>query len=222
MRLARFIPVALLVFPTASFAQGWLEYIDKSNYFSVNFPAEPDVREVTHLSSQGLAFPALLYSARGVRGDAYSVTVVDYTDAERIHAERPDKAEDTSLRSWFWDVRSSVGHIAWNIRKRGGEVTFDGWSDIERVEGHQLQITNTDESRTFVGIYLHGLRLYVLEATVPPGSPPPGLFQQSLRFFDEEGIRVRYDIAVNGNITRIPGSYEYVGGSAEIIERVVE
>ena len=222
MRLHRLITIVFCAFPTFSLAQGWLEYIDQSNYYSVNFPAEPEVREITHLSSQGLAFPATLYSADGTRGDTYSVVVVDYTDAQRIHDERPDKAEDTSTRSWFWDVRSSVAHVAWEFRKRGGEVTFDGWSDIERVEGHQLQITNADESRTFVGIYLHNLRLYVLEATVPPGSPPPGLFQQSLRFLDDEGVRVRYDVDVNGNKTRIPGSYEYVGGSAEVIERVVE
>ena len=32
MRPDRLIPIALLVFPTVSFAQGWLEYIDQSNY----------------------------------------------------------------------------------------------------------------------------------------------------------------------------------------------
>lgn len=222
MRLHKFIATSALMLPAVTFPQGWVEYIDQSNYFSVNFPAEPDLREITTPSSQGLPIPTTVYSASGTRGDSYSVTVVDYTDAERIHAEHPDRAEDTSARSWFWDMRSSVAHAAWNFRRRGGEVTFDGWSDIERVEGHQLQITNADDSRTFVGIYLNDMRLYILEATVPPGSPPPGLFQQSLRFLDEEGVRVRYDLDVNGNRTRIPGSYEYVGGSAEVIERAVE
>ena len=47
-------------------------------------------------------------------------------------------------------------------------------------------------------------------------------FQQSLRFFDEEGRRVRYEVDVNGNATRIPGSYEFEGGRAEIIEREAE
>ena len=40
---------------------------------------------------------------------------------------------------------------------------------------------------------MHDNRLYVFEGTVPPGAPPPGLFQQSLGFVDREGIRIRYE-----------------------------
>jgi len=218
MRLCKLIPLTVLLFSGPSLAQGWVEYIDRSAFFSVNFPSEPDVQEITTVSSQGVVFPAHVYSAEDTRGGSYSVTVVDYTESERRHRERPDAGDSPGI-NWLWDIRSSVAHAAWNYRKRGGEVTYDAWSDIERVEGHQLQITNSDQSRTFIGIYLHDLRLYLLEATVPSGSPPPGLFQQSLRFLDEEGVRVRYELAPNGNITRIPGSYEYVGGSAEIVER---
>ena len=63
-----------------------------------------------------------------------------------------------------------------------------------------MQLTNADGSRTFAGIYLNGNanRLYVLEATVAPGSPPPIQFQQSLRFLDEEGERIRYLLSTNG------------------------
>ena len=222
MRLHTLILMTTVLFSGSSFAQGWLEYIDQSSFFSVNFPAEPVVREISHESTQGLIFPAQVYRSEGIRGDLYSVTVVDYTDAEAVHRERPDATEASGVNSWLWDVRSSVAHAAWDIRKRGGEVTYDAWSDIERVEGHQLQITNSDGSRTFAGIYLHESRLYILEATVPMGLPPPGLFQQSLRFLDDDGRRVRYSLAPNGNITRIPGSYEYVGSGAEIVERSTE
>ena len=40
---------------------------------------------------------------------------------------------------------------------------------------------------------MHENRLYVFERTVPPGAPPPGLFQQSVGFVDTEGFRVRYE-----------------------------
>lgn len=222
MRLERLVPTLILLIPGMTLAQGWFEYIDRSSYFSVSFPAEPVVREIAYESPLGLIFPAQVYRADDTRGGAYAVTVVDFTDAERLHAQRRETAENTSLRSWLWDVRASVAHAAWNFRRRGGEITFDGWSDVERVEGHQLQITNPDQSRTFVGIYLHEMRLYILEATAPPSAPPPGLFQQSLRFLDEEGRRVRYELEVNGNITRIQPSYEYVGDGAEVIERAAE
>ena len=87
----------------------------------------------------------------------------------------------------------SIAYAAWNIRKRGGEVTYDAWNYIQRVEGHMLQITNADQSRTYAGIYLHETRLYILEATVPPGSPPPIIFQQSLTLLDDEGNTFNYD-----------------------------
>ena len=77
-------------------------------------------------------------------------------------------------------------------------MTYDGWTDNDKIEGHQLQITNPDQSRSFVAIFLHASRLYILEGTVPQGHPPPGLFQQSLRILDAEGRRIRYTLDPDG------------------------
>ena len=220
MRLTKSIAAGIAVlFSGTLLAQGWIEFLDHERFFGVNFPSEPEVADIEYTSAHDGKFPARVYSVHD--GDRfYSVTIVDYTDAQRIHAERPDLTE-ASRNEWIKDVRASVAHEAWNFRKRGGEVTYDAWSDIERVEGHQIQITNSDQSRTFAGIYLNDSRLYVLEAIAPAGWPPPILFQQSLRFFDEEGVRVRYDLDPNGNKTRVPGSYEYERehSNAAIIER---
>jgi hypothetical protein len=82
-------------------------------------------------------------------------------------------------------------------------VTYDAWHHIDLVEGHQLQITNTDRSRTYASMYFHQGRLYILEATVPPGSLPQGLFQQSLSFLDEDGNRIRYQLFADGSRTRV-------------------
>ena len=102
---------------------------------------------------------------------------------------------------WLYDLRGSIAYAAHNIRKRGGEVTFDAWHHIEMVEGHQLQITHEDDSRTYAGIYLYEEegRLYIVEAKVPAGGLPQGLFQQSLSFLDEEGNRVRYVLYPDGS-----------------------
>jgi hypothetical protein len=61
-------------------------------------------------------------------------------------------------------------------------------------------MTNPDRSRTYAGIYFNGnaQRLYVLEATIAPNAPPAGQFQQSLRFLDDDGNRVRYRLSPNG------------------------
>ncbi|MBH98716.1 MAG: hypothetical protein CMM56_09750 [Rhodospirillaceae bacterium] len=213
--------IIIFSLPGLSYGQGWIEYIDRSAAYSINFPSEPTIEEIIFESQQGLIYPAQLYSAQGVRGDAYLVTVVDFSNAQELHSSHPDRTEASGINSWWWDIRASVAHAALNIRERGGEITYDSWSWLEGIEGHQLQITNEDSSRTFVGIYQHFLRLYILEATAPAGSPPPGLFQQSLRFLDEEGVRVRYQNDVNGNKTRIPNLPPDGTSTARVVERSV-
>jgi len=88
--------------------------------------------------------------------------------------------------------RAAIDFATATFLKRDAKVSFFGWSFVDLVEGRQLQLTNADASRTFVGIYMHENRLYILEATVPRGMPEPGFFQQSLGFIDAEGKGIRY------------------------------
>ena len=65
------------------------------------------------------------------------------------------------------------------------ELAWD-WQDM--VEGHVIQLTNTaDQSRTYAYVAMHRHKLYIVEGTVPKGSPEPGLFQQSLGWMDKDG-----------------------------------
>lgn len=182
--MVRLIPAALILFlATPSLAEDWIEFVNRADRFGVNFPGQPMVKDITYAVDSGRMFPARVYTVQdGPR--RYSVTVVDYKDAE------------------VTTVRGSIAWAAWNIRKRGGEVTYDAYAQVDRIEGHQLQITNADKSRTFVAIHQHARRLYILEATVPAGSAPPAQFQQSLSILDEEGKTVRYDIDADGQRIR--------------------
>ena len=159
--------------------------------------------EISYSSEYGVTLPAKVYAVRN--GDSlHSVTVVDYNQAQRIYEELPDRTDEgNNAALWLYDQRASVAYAARAFRLRGGEVTYDAWHHIDLVEGHQLQITNSDDSRTYAGMYLHDGRLYVVEATVPPGSLPQGLFQQSLTFLDEGGNRIRYRLEPNGATTRV-------------------
>ena len=200
MRVLRLLPLTLLVlFSPTAFAQGWFEFSGIEDRFSVNFPAAPEVEDFDYLSEFDAIFPARRYTAQ-VGESRYSVTVVDFRESERIHAEMEKTEAASGSNAWINDQRASVAKAAREFRQRDGEVTYDAWSHIDLVEGHQLQLTNADQSRTFAGIYLHGHanRLHILEATVPPGSPPPGQFQQSIRFLNEEGVRIRYRLSPNG------------------------
>jgi hypothetical protein len=170
-----------------------MEYINLMDRFSNVFPGQPTVQEITWPSEYGMVFPGRVYAVQ--QGPSrYSVTVIDYTDAEKKYSEL--KKPESFQQSIYWqiDIMASIQYAATKFRQReGAKVTYDAWHYIDLVEGHQLQLTNADQSRTFVAIYLHENRLYIVEATVPRGAPQPGLFQQNLSFLDEKGERARYD-----------------------------
>jgi hypothetical protein len=197
---------ALTGIPT--FAQEWATYTNRVDQFEVNFPGQPKVDEITWPSEYGAVFPGRVYSV-AQNGSRYSITVIDYTDAERIHAARTNHTEADSLPIyWQVDVQASIAYAATKFRQRPGvKVTYDAFHYIDLVSGHQLQITNPDQSRTFAGIYLHESRLYILEATVPARAPQPGLFQQSLSFLDAAGKKVRYPTIYYNRLTPIKNAF---------------
>ena len=202
MRMARVALVALLLVVDTAGAQGWRTFISREDFFSVNFPDEPEIAETTFPSEYGVVLPARVYSVRN-GPSLHSVTVVDYTDAQRLYQELPDRTDEgNNAALYLYDQRASVAYAARSFRLRG-EVTYDAWHHIDLVEGHQLQISNLDGSRTYAGMYYHEGRLYILEATVPPGALPQGLFQQSLSFLDADGRRIRYQLFPDGSRKRV-------------------
>jgi hypothetical protein len=208
MRTIKILPVALAVFAANEVAaQQWAQFRDESEFFAVNFPGEPVITEAPYASEYGATFPSKIYTVE-YDDYHYSIKVVDFTDAQQIYLELPDKTDEAGSRwLWLYDQLGGTAQAARHFRERGGTVTFDAWNHIDFVEGHQIQMTNTDGSRTFAGIYLHNRRLYILEATVPSSALPPGLFQQSITFLDEDGVRVRYELnpeRARVGIRRIP------------------
>ena len=180
-----------------SFAEEWIQYASKADLFGVNFPAEPKVQDISYVTEFGIKLPGHTYSAES-GSSRYSVTVVDYQDAEKIHTEQADQCRkkggesDACTNNWRADVQGSMIYASWKFLQRNAKVTYYAWAVTDNVEGQRLQLTNSDGSRTFAAIYRHGTRLYILEGTVPRGAPAPGLFQQSLMWLDEEGKPVRY------------------------------
>ncbi len=197
-----------LVLGATLLAQEWSTYTSRLDRFEVNFPGQPKVEEIKWASEYGAVFPGRVYSLEQ-NGSRYSVTVIDYTDAERIHAARTNHTEADSLPIyWQVDVQASIAYAATKFRQRPGvKVTYDAFHYIDLVSGHQLQMTNPDQSRTFAGIYLHESRLYILDATVPAKAPPPGLFQQSLGFLDDAGKKVRYPTIYYNRLAPIKNAF---------------
>ena len=197
-RIVMTMAALLLVRCPASFAQEWVQYASKADLFAVNFPVEPKAQDISYASEFDITLPGHLYTAEQGQSH-YSVTVVDYSDAEKIHTARAAECRakvgegDACQNDWRGDVQGSMIFAASKFVKRAGvKVTHFGWAVVDQIDGLRVQVTNADSSRSFAEIHRHGTRLYVLEATVPARAPAPGLFQQSLMFVDEEGKPIRY------------------------------
>jgi hypothetical protein len=186
-------------------AQEWTEFVSKEDLFSTAFPGSPRVTESTYRSQFGADLPARVYSATSGRSQ-FSVTVADYRPIEKILTEKakncPPGAETclggsnpssaTGAGYWKADYAGALVYATRQFLKRDAVLTEFVWTSIDLVEGHMLQLTNPDKSRTFVSICMHVDRLYIAEATVPAGDPEPGLFQQALGWIDEQGNSIRY------------------------------
>ena len=214
MRLITVVAAAsLLAVAAPGLAQDWTEFASLEDRFTCNFPGQPTVTETTWVSEFGAELPARVYAAE--RGpNRYTVTVADYSHAERILTERaggcPPGAErcsgggSTGEGYWRHDVRGAMLYATWTFVQRDAEVTHLGYNSLDRVEGHQMHLTNPDRSRTFVSIYMHEDKLYVAEGTVPRGYPEPALFQQSLGWLDEDGNGLRYESPYNNGFPAPP------------------
>ena len=172
----------------------WREFTSQKDFFIVNFPGEPLVTDIAYPTEYGITLPARVYTVEN-QASRYSVTVVDYSTASQIHTDRVKNCQgypDTCTNRGPNDLRGALDYAVSKYIQRDATVTYYAYADTDRVEGRRVQLANRDQSTTFVAVYMHENRLYILDGTVSPTTPPPALFQQSLGFFDGEGIRVRY------------------------------
>jgi hypothetical protein len=200
-------------------AQDWGEYQNIPDGFKVNFPGQPKVAETTWKSQLNFELPARVYSAERGR-ERYSVTVVDYRPIVQLGVERakacaPGNANCRGnagpvLGAGYaaHDERGALMYATFKLLQRDARLDFLSWEWMDMVEGNSVQLTsNADKSRTFAWIGMHDRRLYVVEGTVPAGTPEPGLFQQSIGFVDKDGNGIRYQNIIYSNAYHGLGVY---------------
>ena len=196
MRLVPLVPAAFVLCLSApALAQEWIEYTSREDLFTVNFPGNPTVSEIRYATEYGVTLQGHVHSYQA-GPNRYSVTVVDYSNIQKLHADRLancDKYPNLCGNPWVGELRGAMDYAAGSFLRRNVKVSDYAYSQTERIEGRRMQLVNPDNSQTFVMIHMHENRLYILEGTVPANAPPPGLFQQSLGFVDKNGVRVRYD-----------------------------
>ena len=191
-RLAAAACIMLVAQPL--FAQKeWIEYKNMEDHFAINAPGEPAVEKTMWKSEYDSMFPETIY--RWTDGpNKYSMSVVDYSDSEAKYLANHHTEDFSAPAYWQIDILGSIQWAASQLYrlKPGVKVTFDNFHYINLVTGQQLSVINPDKTRSYVGIYLHENRLYILDATVAPNAPAPIIFQQSLEFLDAEGKSIRY------------------------------
>jgi hypothetical protein len=202
MRVTAFV-IALLVFAGPVFAQEWDQYTNLQDGFRINFPGQPKVTQDTWTSQLNYKLPMKVYSAEKGQ-ERYSVTVIDYAPIEQMGIERAKTcpAGNQNCRAnapaalgegyAHHDERGAIVYATFKLLQRNAKLNFYAWEWQDMVEGHLLQLTNPDQSRTFAWIGMHQHKLYIIEGTVPAGYPEPGLFQQSLEWVDKDGNQIRY------------------------------
>jgi hypothetical protein len=205
MRVRAFVFALLLSIPASAAAQEWQEYTSLQDGFRLNFPGQPKVTEITWTSQLNYVLPARVYSAERER-ERYSLTVVDYSSIEQQGIERakscpPGNANcrgnaGPALGAGYarHDERGAIVYATFKLIQRAAKLNYLTWEWQDLVEGHIVQLTNADESRTFAWIGMHARKLYILEGTVPAGYPEPGLFQQSMQWIDKDGNGIRYQM----------------------------
>ena len=214
---ALFVTALVILVSAPAAAQEWEDYINTQDGFHVNLPGKPRITETTFKSQMEYVLPARVYSVEKGR-ERYSVTVVDYTTLEQQGIERaktcpPGNAQCRQNAGimgpgyWAHDMRGAVMYATSQLVKRDAKVTGLGWEWQEMVEGNFVQLTNADQSRTFAWVTMHEKKLYILEGTVPAGSPEPGLFQQSWSFVDANGNTIRYQQVIYSNAYHGMGVY---------------
>jgi hypothetical protein len=204
------VPAVFLFMSAVGYAQEWIEYASRSDMFTVNFPGQPTVQDINWETEYRITIPGHVHRYDDSQSH-YSVTVVDYSNVQKIHADRVKGCTgypDTCGNPYVAELRGAMEYAAWSFLKRDAKVTYYAYGNTDRIEGRRLQLSNADGSRTFAQIHMHENRLYIFEATVPKGAPSPALFQQSAGFLDKNGVRVRYD-TVYSNAYPAPTRVQY-------------
>jgi hypothetical protein len=141
--------------------------IDREHRFAVIFPAEPTTREIAYTTRAGTSVPARQFFVESDAGH-YAVTVVQFPDG---------RSED----------RRAVEHAAAELRQRG-EILFQAYANYDPgIPGRQLNIRETNGRQLRASVYMYDRRLFITEASAPPGDVPAIQFEQSIMLLDEEG-----------------------------------
>ena len=184
MRFYKLIAAAVMCVSSAVYAQAWSEYINREEFFTVNFPGDPQVKEINYKTEKGTALKAKVFTANAPAGSVtagrYAMTVVDYSSAPS-------------------ELATAVAEAA-KVYRAKGTPKYDDKGNVDRINTQRQTIETPNMMYLMTEILAHGTRLYIVEAETAMNVPPPAQFQASVQILDEQGKRIRYE---NDGKTRV-------------------
>jgi hypothetical protein len=177
MRLLRLIPAVVALFVSAGAYAQWSEYVNRENFFTVNFPDDPKMTEMPYTTAKGTKLTARVFTAEAAAGSiqsgTYSMTVVDYNSAKD-------------------ELPAAIEEAAAAIRAKG-TAKYDGGGMLDNHRSWRLTVETSDQKRILAEILVAmNNRLYISQAVTALAAPVPAQFQASMQILDGDGVRIRY------------------------------
>ena len=193
MRAVSLLPAIVAAFlSSAASAQVWEEYVNRENYFQVNFPGEPTVQEIQYKTVKGTTLPARVFTAtapaNSITAGTYRVTVVDYTNAQNELGDAIEQARQAILAK--------------------GTPKYDGRENLDMHRSWRVTVENANARILGEILIAANNRVYIVEGETPLNVPPAAQFQASIQILNEEGVRIRTrtEIAAPANETAQVGA----------------
>ena len=183
-RLSFFVVAVVACLSSAVYAQAWSEYVNREEFFTVNFPGDPKVTEIPYKTAKGTNLKAKVFTASAPAGSItagrYAMTVVDYSSAPG-------------------ELSTAIEEASKTYRAKG-TPTYDEPGNVDRIKTQRQTVETSNMTYIMTEILAHGTRLYIVEAETAMNVPPPAQFQASVQILDENGQRIRYE---NDGKTRV-------------------
>jgi hypothetical protein len=176
MRAVHFIPAIMAAFlATAASAQVWEEYVNREDFFQVNFPGEPTVNQIQYKTVKGTMLPAKVFTATAPAGSitsgTYRVTVVDYNSAQGELGDAIEQARQAILAK--------------------GTAKYDGRENLDMHRSWRVTVENANARILGEILIAANNRVYIVEGETPLNVPPAAQFQASIQILNNEGVRIR-------------------------------
>jgi hypothetical protein len=177
MRFVSLIPAVLALSLSGAAHAQWSEYVNRADFFTVNFPDEPKMAEVPYKTAKGTELKAHIYTAdaaaNSIQSGTYSMTVVDYSSA-------------------LPDLPTAIQEAAAAIRAKG-TPKYDAAGNIDQMASWRMTVETADNRRIMAEILVAANnRLYISQANTSTSAPVPAQFQASMQILDVDGVRIRY------------------------------